>query len=548
MVICPGDRIRARILDKVRAFVFAGVLAATVFGCASADQGRLKQSREHFMSGDAGGAEALLYSQEVLEHSESRLQHYLWLGSVAMSQGLFEKALFYFERGRALALELRSDRGGFDWFSKDYKSNPVEFSHLHAYLVLANLLLAEAGKSPAWSIPELKLRNGTILFPAQNFPARVYSAAQIAEFQTRARAELLAWDQFLTTLKRTYPDQKFFREDFFAKLLAGYVHGGSATPRERRTGELLLTDAKEHFDAISEGLPSLGGDSPGLQGLLDRMLVRSRAKPGTKNGSLFLAETGILPAYKKKRIVIGVSLLFKGIEDPVLRAQLEQIGFRVLLQFAPEFGLIAFTGAMVGAASAEDDDAPKFLSDAVDQGLGIEMAFPSMAYPDPAMKAVLEIKEGAKAPVDVPLQVLNPVQEVFARELKARMEEEWSKKALKVGIEYLAILIPAVKAYQAADQEQNFLKKLAILAGYFMAKKALDRMNEPDLRSWALLPKVWFGEQLDLEPGSYAAKLRVRSEGAERTFDLGALELRPGGGQVLYRRVIAPPTRAPGLP
>jgi len=533
-----NGRIRARILQKVRAFVFAGALAAAASGCASADQGRLKESREKFLAGDAAGAESLLYSHEVLEHSGSRLQHYLWLGSVAMSQGLFEKALFYFERARALALELRSDHGAFDWISKDYKSNPVEFSHLHAYLVLGNLLLAEAGKTPAWSIPELKLKNGTLLFPAQAFPARTYSAAQVAEFQTKARAELLAWDRFLTALKRSRSDQKSFQEDVFARILGGYVHGGSATPRERRTGELLLMQAKEHLDP---------GDSL-LPGLLDRMAERSRSNASSRAGTLFLAEAGVIPAYKKKRVVIGISLLFKGIEDPMLRAQLEQIGFRVLLEFAPEFGLIAFTGAMVGAATADDDDAPKFLSDAVDQGLGFELSFPAMKLPDPALKAVLELKEGEKTQVEVPLKVVNPVQGVLAKELRVRMEQEWGKKAMKAGIEYLAILIPAVKAYQAADREQDFLKKLAILAGYFMAKKALDRMNEPDLRSWALLPRVWFGEQLEFAPGSYAGKLRIQSEGVERTFDLGVLDLRPGGDQILYRRVGEFQGRASALP
>jgi hypothetical protein len=244
-----------------------------------------------------------------------------------------------------------------------------------------------------------------------------------------------------------------------------------------------------------------------------------------------------VPPYKKKKVVVGLSLLFRGIEDPLLRAQLEQIGFRVLLQFAPEFGLIAFSGAMVGAATSDDGDSPLFLSDAVDRGLGFEISFPALGFPDPGARAVLEVREGTKPPLEIALPVLNPVQEVLARELGLRMKQEWSQRALKIGAGYLAILIPAISAYRAADQEGNFLKKLAILAGYFLAKKGLDKMNEPDLRSWSLLPRVWFGERLDLAPGSYPARLRVFSGGVERDFDLGILELRGGGDAILYRKV-----------
>jgi hypothetical protein len=349
---------------------------------------------------------------------------------------------------------------------------------------------------------------------------------------------LLAWDHFLTLLKRTYPDKKFYQEDLFARVLGSFVHGGSSTSQERRTGELLANQAKNQIFGVSEGLPTLLKEEKELTDLLDRLGRRAHTPQAQGQGGLFLADVGVMPAYKKKRMVVGLSLLFKSIEDPMLRAQLEQIGFRVLLQFAPEFGLIALGGAIGGAASADAEDGPQFLTDAIDRGLGFEISFPSIQPPEQGLSAQLELKSPANGLSQYPLLVLSPTQEILSAELKARMNQEWSKKAVKVGLQYLAILIPAVKAYQAADRDQSFLRKLAILAGYFVAKKAIDHANEPDLRSWSLLPRFWVGEHLSVPPGNYSGTLRLTGRGGTRNYDLGPIVFREGGDQVVYRKVL----------
>ncbi len=569
MVIAPEGLRMARIPKGFRAFFLTSVLAGAatlVSACASSDQIKLKESREHYLRGDAAGAEALLYSPDVLEHEESRLQHYLWLSSVAMSQGLFEKALFYLERSRSLTLELRSDRGGFDWFSKEYKSNPVEFSYVQGFLVLSNLLLADAGETPAWSVPELKLPQGGVLVPAQSFPARKYSPAEVAQFRTKARAELLAWDQHLTVLKRTFPDQKFYQEDVFARILGGFVHGSGSTSQDRRTGELLALQAKENLPKIIDGLPTLQGGRQELEALLETLASRAKGKgkgpdkqsdkqsskqePGNTD-TLVIADIGAVPAYRSRKVVVGLSLLFQNIENPVLRAQLEQIGFQVLFQLAPEFGLIAFTGAMVGAASSSDDeDPPRFLTDAVDQGLGFGMAFPALRFPDSNVKVRLKLVDLAGKELEVPLPVLSPLQEILARELRERMDAEWSKKAIQVGLQYLGVLVPAVIAYRAADQDQNLLAKIGILAGYMIAKKAIDRANAPDLRSWALLPSILAGGRVAVPEGRYRARLEVVHSRGSQLFDWGEIDFARGEGRLLYRKAGEVPavSGGPGAP
>jgi hypothetical protein len=517
-------------------------LSFWLFGCATGDHARLKSGREFFARGDLVRAETEILSPEVLEIKKSRLQHYLWLASLGMGEESYEKSLFYLDRARGLALELRSDRGGFDWLSSEYKSNPIEYSYLHFFLVVSNLMLAERGGTKAWSIPEVRLKDGTLLIPARAVPARTYSSKEISDFRIRARAELLAWNQFLELLKRTYPGQSFYQDDLLARLLGCFVHGGGSSREERRTGEILGEMAVGILEKSSE-YPALEGSKGELLQLAKRLVKRAGHSESTDPEGMVLIESGLLPELKERRIVVGLSTLFERIEDPGLRFQLERIGLQVLLQFAPEFGLVAFTGAVAGAVTSDADHAPKSISGAIDRSFGFEISFPAMdvsSSPSLDSRLLLVSRDGSR--LEYPLSSLSPIREIFAHELAVRAEKEWSGKAVKIGLQYLAVLLPAISAYRDAVREGNLFKKLAILAGFFLAKKAIDRANAPDLRSWSILPELISGEMLRVPAGAYSATLLLRGSAGERQVPLGELNLKPKEPFLLHRRVFVSPS------
>ncbi|MBU6153427.1 MAG: hypothetical protein KGP28_03910 [Bdellovibrionales bacterium] len=538
MVGSPGEKPRALslLLFGFRSTIF--ILGASGLGaCATGDHAKLKSGREHFSRGEFQRAEAELYAPAVLDQKKSRLQHYLWLSSCAISEGVYEKALFYLGRSRELAIELRSDRGGFEWLSSEYKSNPVEYSYLHFFLVVSNLMLAEEGSTPAWSIPELMMSDGTLLTPAQSFPSRKFTPKEVADFRVKARAELKAWDQFLVLLKKTYPDHPFYKEDLLARILGSFVLGGSGGREERRTAELLGSQALEILNSGTSPL-SLEKRAEALRDLA-RHLMRRAADPPSRNPEGFVVvESGIIPELKTKKVVVGLSTIFEKIEDPVLRFQLERIGLEVLFQFAPEFGLVAFSGALAGAVVGGSDDPPKSITGAIDRSFGFEISFPNLGPPVPDLpepRLVLQSSEGNVT--EFSLKTVSPLREIYSRELELRQEREWISKSVSIGLQYLSILLPAVSAYRDAVREGNLFKKLGILAGFFLAKKAIDRANAPDLRSWSLLPEIIYGGMVQVSPGTYSATL-VFSEGtAEKRHSLGAVTIHPKAPFFLHRRV-----------
>jgi hypothetical protein len=248
--------------------------------------------------------------------------------------------------------------------------------------------------------------------------------------------------------------------------------------------------------------------------------------------------------YKIKRFHLGLSTLFKGIEDPYLRSQMEQLGIRVILQFAPEFGLTLFAGALAGAAtgSANDEDTdfegpPRQFTDAVDESFGFLIQFPTLELPPADTTVSLSLTDPKQKLSSFPLPVVSPLQEIIATELKKREESEMFKESLKVGLQYLAILIPAIKTYQAAQKEGNFFKKLATIGGYYIAKKVIDNAHRPDIRSWNYLPKLIAADILPVPPGLYQAKVLIQNANGSVERNLGEIQLGDSFHSIVRRRI-----------
>ena len=504
----------------------------------------MKEARDAYRVEDYPKAEAALFTPEVFKNSQNRLQHYYFLSSLAMSQGQFEKALFFLNRARDIANQVRSNSGSFEWFSSDYLSNPIEYSYIHSMLVMCYSLLAEGGESPTWSLPQIKDDHGNVMVEAQTHAARKFAPKEISDFRQRARSELLAWDSFLENLKRTYPTEKYYKEDLWSRILASYVHGISSDRNERRTAELLTDTAKEVFDKEFTRFPAAKVNGPGIQDLLARLKKRAQNKNSTD--SLFVLEAGVMPKYKMKRFHLGLSTLFKNIENPGLRRLAEEIGIRVLLLEAPEFGLIAVGGAVAGAASGDsgggrgDDEfegPPSYFSDAIDQSLGFEIRFPTLVFPPSDTSVTLELTSPGHEMRRFALPIVSPLQEIIASELKSREDKEMFGKALKIGAQYLAILIPAIKGYQSAGKEGNIFKKIAVLAGYFIAKKVIDRANTPDLRSWSLLPQFIAADLISVAPGDYDAKVVLTNQFGKEERTIGKLNFGAPNSLVLRHRI-----------
>lgn len=500
----------------------------------------LKESRDAYLLDDYTKSEAALYTPEIYENDQNRLLHYYLLSSLAMSQGQYEKAAYFLNKARDAANSVRSASGMFEWFSSDYRSNPVEYSYLHYMLVMAYSMLAEEGQTKAWSTPEIKDKKGNQLVQAQNFPERKFSAREISDFQQKARAELRAWDTHLENLKRTYPNQDFYKEDLWARMLASFIHASSGQNSEKRTAELLTNDANRIFTTDFNRYPSKKSNQAEIDALITKL--RKRAQGKDDHGSLFVLEAGVMSKYKIKRFHLGLSTLMGQIKDPHLRSMMEQIGINVILNTAPEFGLILFAGGVAGAIGGDDDDfdgPPQFFTDAVDRSFGFEIRFPTLQFPPEDTQVHLHLlssKDGKALP-EMKLPIVSPLQEILAVELKSREQGEMFARAVRIGLQYVGILIPAIKAYREADRKGNAFSKIAVIAGYYISKKIIDNANNPDLRSWNYLPKLVAVNLLDSQVGEYDAKVTIDNSFGRFEKSLGKVSIGDPKHPLIYERI-----------
>lgn len=507
-----------------------------VFSGCSSDSKQLKLSRDAFLRDDFTQAEAALYTQEVFKESSNRFIHYSSLASIALSTGQYEKAIYFLLKARELVNSLRSSHAGFSFFSNDYTSNGIEYSYLHYFLVMSHLLLADEGKTAAWGTPEIKDKDGNILIAAQSFPAKEFNSREVADLRRKAHAELLAWDTHLENLKRSDTNLKLYHNDLWARLLASYVHSRSEQNSEKRTAELLSEDALKILAGDFQNYGSKTSNEDAIKSFAHKLKKRE------KNQSLFVLEAGVMSRFKIKRFHLGLSTLFKGIQDPMLRAQMEQIGFRIILAYAPEFGLTLFTGGLAGAMSNGDEDSdyegpPRQFSDAVDESLGFLIQFPTLEMPPTDTKVSLSLSSKDKLLPPMQLPVVSPLQEIIATDLKNREEKEMFKEAVTIGLQYIAILIPAIRTYQAAEREGNLFKKLAVIGGYYMAKKIIDNAHRPDIRSWNYLPKLIAADVLSVPPGTYRAKITLDNAFGKDERDLGEVQLGDSLHALVRKRI-----------
>ncbi|MBS1958233.1 MAG: hypothetical protein JST80_02055 [Bdellovibrionales bacterium] len=539
----------ARVLQTLRRsgsilgpFLISAAVTVSIAGCATSDKAKLNSARNAYLRAEFAVAETAMYSPEVYKNDQNRLLHYYMLSSIAMSEGQYEKALYFLDKARTQAISVRSASGLFEMFSTDYKSNPVEYSALHGMMVMAYSLLASEGRTVAWTTPEIKDDKGNVLVQGMSSPARTYTPKEISEFKQKARAELRAWDTFLETLKRDYAGRNLYSEDLWARILASFVHAISDNNNEKRTGELLAGQAADILGRESRDYPTYRNQNVEITSLINHL--RKRAQARTDRSSLMILEAGVMAKYKIRRFHLGLSTIFNNIQDPFLRSQIESIGMQVLLNEAPEFGLVLFTGAIAGAigggSGGEDDEfdgPPRFFTDAVDRSFGFEIRFPSLVLPPTDTKVHLLLTKNGVAQPEVAMPIVSPLQEILATDLSKRQDKEMFARALIIGGQYLAVLIPAIKSYQEANREGNAFKKLAILAGYYIAKKVIDNANQPDLRSWNTLPKMIAAQVPEVKPGVYDGKVVIDNHFGRYEASLGPLDFGNPNLPILRKRL-----------
>lgn len=549
----------------IRALLLLCVSGALA-GCGGGGSATRAKALDHFTRGEFAQAELATIQPEVLKESTNRLLTLLELGSIAHYEGHYEKSNLYFFRAKEVARELytksireRIATGIFNDKSASYVGMEYELSLLHYYIAANFLLIAKSDHLRGWGMPEIK-SGDQVVFPAQSAPDKNLSAGDKKTALIRARAELLDWNAFLREVRERNRGQPYYKDDLLNKVFAAYIHRLVGSTQDENTARILLKDADEILVKAYSAYPTFNGkaedyvdnyrkfEAIGEAAVKDRFIAKTPAYVTTEaqidasakaqGNVMILLEHGIAPKRREKSYVIGLSTLFREIKDPQLRRAVEEIGTHVLLQLAPQFGL-AFTGvAIVGATTGKGEDGgnPQYISEAVDSAIGFEFKVPEVEY-EPIQESYVArfVRDSDGREFSAPIAVVTPVNDIARLNVDRRASAIAFKTGVRVGLKYLAALVPAVITYRKVDGP-DFVKMLAAAAVWMAGKKIVDATEAADDRAWSYLPK-WIGfAETRLPEGRY----RVRADRNEdnRRFPIGELAVGRDTHAVFKTRII----------
>lgn len=530
-------------------FQFLSVLLALVFlsACGTSRSALRDKARDHFLRGEFAAAETETLNPEVIGESKNRLLTLLELGAIAHYSGTFEKSNEYLFRAKKLARRLYTTSireqiatGLLNDNAASYVGMDYEISMMHYYIALNFLFLSQSETIPAWNMHELK-DGDTVVFPAKAVAARTLSQREQVDFLGKSRSELLDWNAFLQTVRNSNRGQPYFKDDLLNKVVAAYIHRTIGNSRDRNIANVLYKDAEKILVKAYSAYPTFNQKSEnyvenykrfsrlGVKTVRERFIAKTphyertaamiddgqKKLRSSKNSIYYILEFGAIPPRQEKRFVIGLSTLFKNIEDPGLRRSLEELSTRLIIQLAPEFGLTVVGAAVVGAAVGSRDGSPQYISDAVDSVIGFEFYLPEV--PADPTRYQFELKfTNTKTNTDtiIPVGLMMPLNDIARLNVERRAAAVAFKTGVRVGLKYLAALIPAIYTYNKVDGGE-FIKMLAASAVWAGGKKIVDSSEAADIRAWNLLPKWVGGVEAQLEPGSYTVTA-IATEGANR--------------------------------
>lgn len=538
---------------SARCFV-AALVVVLASGCSSAGKKIRHEIRDDFVASKFDEADRKLHDPELLSEAKNRLLTLYDLGIVAHAQGQYERSNRYLYRAKELAKELYTDSvteqiltGIKNDTSATYPGTDYENGLVYYYLILNHLMIAQAGVIPQWEMPELKV-DEQVVFSPEKFAEKKLSSKEQQEALGRARAEVLAWDSFLQTVRARNKGQPYYKDDLLAKVLGAYVHRMIGGHDDLQTARILIRDAEKLLVRSYSSYSAFNAkydqylsnyskfEQMGEEAVYDKMIaptdqylsLSESLKTLEKNPAniMVVLDAGIVPEKSEKVYTVGLSTLLSTIDDPGLRSQIEAVGAQVLLEMAPRLGMMYVSASVLGAATSSGDRRPRYMSEAADRMVGFEFKLPTIEHvPSGSSFRITAIRESDSKRFEFKSNIIEPINDIAYLNVERRFASVVTKTAIRVGLKQVAAVLGAIAVYRKAP-EPEWVKALAATAAYVAAKKLIDSSEEADTRAWNLLPREVQVAQFRLEPGTYSLKAEGVQSGGTKVIDLGQLEVK----------------------
>lgn len=447
-----------------------------------------------------------------------------------------------------------------------YYGEKYERSLIHYYLSLNHLLLFQQGKYEAYTVQEGEA--------VKQVPEKILSDKEKKEELFRARAEVLAWDTFLSTIKKDRAGETVFKDDLLAKMFGAFVHETVGTRADMQIALTLYVDAyhllfqnynrysslnflSQKFQDDYSKLPQMDKTAIKIKYISPtsfqtelveyiqlRVLVLTQKYRG-QEWNKYVKALDIPKAIQEKArlqkqhfnvgIVLQQGLIpskvpdkhYYGLEqamrDPNSSGGVKAaaaIGHLILTVFAAEkLGLLPPPGnydpvkAHVGLNVAS----------IAAEKIAFAFELPKIENRPLAWRYQVRVVDAKGVEVyQAPIVLSEPLGDVAAEGVAEHASSTFVRTGLRTAGKHLAAIAASYATYKAMEKSGEFFAKTAAVVQYIGASKGIEASEQADTRFWSTLPESIRLNDFYVPKGDY--KLEVYRYTIDSEFNLASAQ------------------------
>lgn len=549
----------------MRRYVLHLILILLLGACASGGVKQRERLRNLVSSGDTNGALAYLESEELFKEEKNKLLYHLEKGSILFEQGQFDQSIAEFELAKDLAAKLYTvsvSKKVAKTFTNDnsdnYYGEAYERSSIHFYLTMAHFAKSQTLSDDAFARESLY----------------------------RARAELLAWDSVLETMKQDRLGESVFKNDLLAKVWGAIIHETIGTRNDLGTAFILYTDAMdillknynayEAYNAKAKKfqddftkLPKLTlkevrqnyVEATALQNDLSDFLtfkihlLAKKVRPNelakyqklfpasaealkmynealsSESSAVFVLRQGLIAPKVPEEIYFGLEKALQGQSGKGMQvaAAVGTVALTVfaadILRLTPPAGSNNIGGAYFGIKSAElaaSTVAISFELPKIEKGPKLE-AFELQIFDEQGKKVTSRS-----------MAVAQPYGDIAEEAVRENSGAVLIRTGTRVALKHAAAIVAAYATYRALkgnNKDNDFIARSAALLEYVAASKGIAATERADTRFWSLLPGAVRLSEVGLAPGKYSYEILSKKDGQSQSRTKGNFTIAAGAGK-----------------
>lgn len=495
-------------MKKVVLYFFLILSSIFLLGCSSGGREDRFELRNFYATGAYDQGLAFIEKSKYYQEKNERLLALMEKGMLLHAKGDYEQSSRVLDEARSLSQELyttsiskKAEKTLLNDTYDVFYGEVYERSLLHFYLSLNAILN--------------------------------YQKTKKREELFKARAEVLAWDSFLASIKEDRLGKSVYKNDLLLKLYGAKIHEMVEAREDRNIALQLYKDASDILLKNYNTYPSFNQHYKDFKKDFDKLAKMPLEEVKKK----YVAETDLqknLQDYIKQNIARlskpEKKKMLKDIKTPVtlvlekglIAEKVADKSFYSLDFLSKEPLMALFAADVLGLLPSPSTYNPGgaymgiLVASAALKNVGIGFELPKIVNNDPARKYSLVVLDKDNKEVAIKdASLIDPMGDIAEEAVYESSAWTYTRTGFRLATKHASAIAASFATYKALggggrnNNNNDFLARNAAVIQYIGAAKVIEESEKADTRFWSTLPNEIRLVDLELLPGTYHLELRL---------------------------------------